>query len=158
MKKMIIVLVCVASLGGAVAVMACGAGGHGMGHAHGFNEGMKHIVLEQVVGLSEEQKAKVNEIRAGLKQKMREQHIQQNVGRLYELDPDAPDFQERVQKMAKLKSEKVEAHILARAEVHAQIYQLLTSEQKQKLNDFREKMHNQMAKHHFDKVTGRGTF
>ncbi len=146
MKK--VMIIATSLLVGSIAInaWACGPGSHTKLHGHEFYDEMKHIVFAQVVGLTEEQKTEIESIRADVKGDFKKSYSQEKTKPLFQLSPGSDSFQEDMAKLAKVKAKKVEAHILAKAEVYKRVYDILTPEQREKFKVFREEMHK-VTKH-----------
>ena len=115
-----------------------------------FKEGMhqgkkgEHF-LQQKLDLSD---AQLEEIRA-----IREAH---DVGKgthkrsphpgVMSLDPSASDYSQQVEQLAQRRSEEVKQAVIERGTVHAQIYAVLTPEQKEKMKVLQEKRLERQAK------------
>lgn len=109
----------------------------GKGYHHGKHEKM----LERHLDLSEEQKASIQQIREEYRTQMKNQKGDRGPrhGGFMELDPQAPNYQEQVQALAKQRAEAVEQKILLNAEKHAKIHAVLTEEQREELKSLHEK-------------------
>jgi len=108
---------------------------------------MKYTLLESVLDLTEEQSALVKEIH-------RDTMVEQNVARaslarggIFELDPNAADYDAQVNAFAEDRAADLRTRILKHSEIHAKIFANLTPEQQQKLKAFHEKIRNNGIQH-----------
>lgn len=105
---------------------------------HGVYNRNQEFKLENMVDLSEAQKANIEQIRKEYRDLM------QNVKKSYshsgflELDPEDPQYIKKVKAMAKSRGALVEKKTILNAERRAKIYAVLTPAQKTQLKDIRD--------------------
>lgn len=150
MKKIIIGIIAVAVLAtGAIFVVAQkranGGGGHGFGHGRGDKMGMALRGLD----LTDEQKAKVKEImesnKAALEPTM--SAMKENRSKLHDLSKDGTFDQAQVEALANEQGDLVAKTIVQKESVKAQIFAILTDEQKAKAAEMRTKFEGRMKDH-----------
>lgn len=59
---------------------------------------------------------------------------------LKELDPEDPDYMQQVEKLAEEQSDEIKSAIMAKAEARAKIHEVLTPEQREKMDQMHDKM------------------
>lgn len=142
MKKIVIAIIAVAVVvTGAIFVVAQkranAGGGHGFGHGRGDKMGMALRGLD----LTDDQKAKVKEImeanKAGFEPTM--QAMKENRGKIRGLGTDGNFDEARVEALAKEQGDLVAKMIVQKEGVKAQIFAILTDEQKAKAAEMRTK-------------------
>ena len=150
MKKIIIGIIAVAVLAtGAIFVVAQkranGGGGHGFGHVRGDKMGMALRGLD----LTDEQKAKVKEImeanKAAFEPTM--QAMKENRSKLHNLSKAGTFDQAQVEALANEQGDLVAKTIVQKESVKAQIFAILTDEQKAKAAEMRAKFEGRMKDH-----------
>lgn len=132
----------------AVAASVCliGAGSAMAGDRHHHKGGEwkgksgSHL-LEKKLDLTDEQKEQIQAIYQARKESAREGHGERGSRGLMALDPQAADYHEQVQTLAKESAHKLEQRIIARGNTHAEIYAVLTPEQQEELKALQQKKH-----------------
>lgn len=96
---------------------------------------MHGFMFEQMLDLTDEQKAAVDEIYYAAKEQRKESRADRAADRqaMMDLNPGDADYQTQVAALAKQKAAQVEQKILSRAAMQAQVYEILTPEQREKL-------------------------
>lgn len=124
------------------------AGGHGHHGKHGgFGGGMHRFMLEQQLDLTAEQEAAIDEIYSAAKQQRKETSAERGDVRqvMMDLSPSDPDYQTKVAALAKQMAAQVEQKMLTHAAMQAQVYELLTEEQRAELDDLKAKFKERFA-------------
>ncbi len=143
-KKAILLVVASLALGGSGLAIACGGGGHGKG-MHGAE--VPHFVLEEMLELTDSQSEQIKAIREEVRGERRSFTIDSKGKQgMMDVSPSDPEYIEKMEAIAKEKSEMLADRMLARARVHSQIYALLTPEQQAKMDRLREKMKGKMKR------------
>ena len=149
MKKIIIAIIAVAVIAtGAIFVIAqkrAHGGGHGFGHGRGDKMGMALRGLD----LTDEQKAKVKEImesnKAAFEPTM--SAMKENRSKLHDLSKNGTFDQAQVEALANEQGDLVAKTIVQKEGVKAQIFALLTAEQKAKAAEMRTKFEGRKKGH-----------
>lgn len=153
MKRSIIAILAASTLSLAAAAYAGGHGHHGK-HG-GFGGGMHRFMLEQQLDLTSEQEAAIDEIYSAAKEQRKETSADRSDVRqaMMDLSPADPDYQTKVNELAKQMAAQVEQKILSHASAQAQVYELLTPEQREELAELKEKLKERFAerRQHFDR-------
>lgn len=153
MKRSIIAILAASTLSLAAAAYAGGHGHHGK-HG-GFGGGMHRFMLEQQLDLTSEQEAAIDEIYSAAKEQRKETSADRSDVRqaMMDLSPADPDYQTKVNELAKQMAAQVEQKILSHAAAQAQVYELLTPEQREELAELKEKLKERFAerRQHFDR-------
>lgn len=123
----------------------CDHEGHGMHHRGGGT-----AMLDQAVGLTDEQKVAVENVHNKYKEEMKSIGGKRKGDHwgLMALDPNDANYETKVQELAKENAKIAEQKTLLRAKKHAEVMAILTDEQKQKLKEHRKEMKSKMKKHH----------
>lgn len=138
MKKLIQTLVLSTALASAAVYAGEGRGDHhGKGHHHGEGRPYMHHLVAKL-DLTEEQKATIEEIHKAYPRDGKA-HKRQFARDLAELDPAAPDYQQKVAAIAKEQAANLEQAIIERGQVHAKVYEVLTPDQRAKLQELKAK-------------------
>lgn len=98
--------------------------------------------LAKRLDLTEDQKVVIEDIYrtyGSLDKKAHKQHKRGFKSNLAGLDPTAADYSERLAEIAREQGEKVEQAIIRRGEIHAKVYEVLTPEQREKLQSKKTK-------------------
>ncbi|MEP6789599.1 MAG: Spy/CpxP family protein refolding chaperone [Acidobacteriota bacterium] len=149
MKKVIIGIIAAALLiTGAVFVIAQKAGrkdGPGFGHGHGSGFALALRGLD----LTDEQKAKVKEIMDASKASVEPlmQQMRDNHAKIAALGTDGKFDQPQVEALAHLQGSITSQMILEREKVKAQVFAILTDEQKAKAAEMRTKFEERITDH-----------
>ena len=150
MKKIILAIIAVAVVAtGAIFVIAQKranvGGGHGFGHGRGDRMGMALRGLD----LTDEQKAKVKEIMEANKTTFEPtmQSMKENRAKLHDLSKDGTFDQAQVEALAKEQGNLVARSIVQKESVKAQVFAILTDEQKAKAAEMRTKFGERMKGH-----------
>ncbi|MBK6749652.1 MAG: Spy/CpxP family protein refolding chaperone [Pyrinomonadaceae bacterium] len=150
MKKIVLAIIAVAVVAtGAIFVIAQKrantGGGHGFGHGRGDRMGMALRGLD----LSDEQKAKVKEIMEANKAEFEPtmQAMKDNRAKIQTLGTDGTFDQARVEGLAKEQGDLVAKTIVQKASVKAQVFAVLTDEQKAKAAEMRTKFEGRGKDH-----------
>ncbi len=150
MKRSIVALLAASTLSMAAATYA---GGYGQGHhgKHGNHHGGMHgLMFERALDLTAEQKAAVDNIYSEAKQQRKAASSERREVRqaMMDLNPGDADYQTKVATLAQQQAARVEQKILAHADVQAQIYEVLTPEQREELEGLKQEAKNRSAKRH----------
>ena len=150
MKKIILAIIAVAVVAtGAIFVIAQkranNSGGHGFGHGRGDKIGMALRSLD----LTDEQKAKVKEIMDANKTTFEPtmQSMKENRAKLHDLSKAGTFDQAQVESLANEQGDLVAKMIVQKESVKAQIFAILTDEQKAKAAEMRTKFEGRMKGH-----------
>lgn len=146
MKRTIVALLAVSTLSIAAATYAGGYGHHGKhGNSHG---GMRGLMFERALNLSAEQKAAVEDIYSEAKEQRKAASTERREVRqaMLDLNPADADYQEKVATIAQQQAAQVEQKILAHAAVQARIYEILTPEQRDEMQELKQEAKERMAK------------
>lgn len=101
--------------------------------------------LEKKLDLSAEQTAAIEAIHSAHAKGDVKGHKRKFMQDIAELDPASPDYQEQVAAIAKEQAAKVEQSIIERGRIHAQVYEVLTPEQRTKLKELKAKRKERMS-------------
>ncbi len=145
MKRSIIAILAASTLSMAAATYAGGYGHHGKhGDSHG---GMRGLMFERALDLSAEQKTAVDDIYSEAKEQRKASSTERREVRqaMMDLNPADADYQTRVATIAQQQAAQVEQKILAHAAVQAQIYEVLTPEQRVELQELKQEARERMA-------------
>ena len=135
---------------------SCGKRHHGQGHysmmgGHGpMSKNPEKMIkmMSHKLDLSDEQReqafTKLDEVRPQIRQARRD--IRQGMKRLHELDSSAENFTQTLNNLANEQGKLVADMIKLRTTMHFEIEQILTEEQKTKLNELKQKR----GKHNHD--------
>lgn len=146
MKRSIVAILAASTLSMAAATYA---GGHGHHGKHGdFHGGMRGLMFERALDLSAEQKAAVEDVYSDAKEQRKASSSERRELRqaMMDLNPADADYQTKVATIAQQQAAQVEQKILAHAAVQAQIYEILTPEQRVELQKLKEETKDRMAK------------
>lgn len=132
MKKQLSILVLSVFLG--ASAMATAHPLSDMGHKKVRQN--KPSIFEQLPGLTEDQKTAIKELHAQ-RQALRKEPSRGN--KVEDLDSTAGDYLEQVEALAAAAADHARARVIRRADKHAQLQAILTTEQLQVLKDFRGK-------------------
>lgn len=133
-------------------IAAAYASGHGEQGTHGPFErghrGMHGLMFERALDLSAEQKAAIEEIYSASQAQRNEAASQRRSARqaMMALNPGDADYQEKVAALAKQQAALVENKVLAHGDMQAQVYQILTSEQRAEFEDLKQAASERMAR------------
>lgn len=117
-------------------------GNHAMG-----NHGMSGFELIQMLDLTEEQEQAIEDIRKGARDgKPSREDMKDHMKAIMELNPDDPDYQQTVERIAAESAQNIEQMIIQRGKVKAEIYQLLTHDQRLELDEMKQKMMRKFEK------------
>lgn len=143
MKKFICAMatsVCLMGAGASYAGSADHGYHHKSHHKDGQHHGYKHMhMLQKKLDLTDEQQEKIKAIHEAAGDSYKHKRGKDRHG-VMALDPSASDYREQVEKIARERAERVEQSIIRHGETHAQVYAVLTPEQREKLKEMREKM------------------
>ncbi len=150
MKRSIVALIAASTLSMAAATYA---GGYGHGHQgkHGsHHSGMRGLMFERALDLTAEQKTAVDEIYSNAKQQRKASSSERREARqqMMDLNPGDADYQSKVAMLAKQQAAQVEQRILAHADVQAQVYEILTPEQRVELEELKQEVKARSGKRH----------
>jgi len=156
-KKTVLVSAMIATLGlGTAAVSVAGDHGKGCGWGKkGNHSGMMmrggHSLADRLEGplnLSKEQVAQIDEITDTQYKAMRDSRRakRDDFKALMELDPTSDAYNAEVSKLAQQAGERAAAKVEARAAVRAQIAEVLTPEQREKLATLKDEMQEKWGK------------
>ena len=152
MKRLILAVLAATSLSLAIAAYAGGPGGDGhhgkRGDSFGGHRGMHGLMFERMLELTDEQKAAVDEIHSAAKEQRKESRDERGDGRqaMMDLNPSDADYQTKVAELGKQKAAQVEQRIIAHAAMQAQVYEILTPEQREKLEQLKAEAKERSAK------------
>ncbi len=152
MKRSMIAILAASALSVAATAYAGGHGHHGKhgkhGGCHGDHRGMHGFMFEQMLNLTDEQKATVDDIYSAAKQQRQAVSADRADERqsMMDLNPADDDYQTQVAELAKQKAARVEQRIIAHAAVYAQVYEILTPEQRAELAQLQEEAKERFAK------------
>lgn len=124
------------------------AGEHG--HHGGKHNSMRGLMFERALDLTAEQKASVDEIYSDAKQQRKASSTERRDVRqaMMDLNPADADYQAKVATIAKQQAAQVEQRILAHAAVQAQIFEILTPEQREQLMELKQDAKQHAGKRH----------
>jgi len=142
MKKLIITLFTISAMG--IATMAYAYGSHKHGN-HGQKQDMMFTMMEKMLDLSEQQVDEISQIRKQMKASRAPNARKPSMHQIMSLNPNAPDYDQQVSEIAAARAEHAKAMTIKKANMHAEIYRVLTPEQQSKLLAFREQMHAKMS-------------
>ena len=125
--------------------LAIGPGG-GKGDCYGMGK-HRGERFEQVLNLSDQQKAEVSQIREQYRSQMRAIRSGVQRPKLHSLDPNDPNYVNQVEDMAQARAKIAEQEFRLRAEKHAKIYAILDESQREQLKQFWEQRKNQRRPH-----------
>ncbi len=134
MKKLIVTAATLALIVAGTSTIAYGGKGNCKGKKIGSDE--RITLMKHVLDLSDEQVAQVREIKATRITQARDAFGQERQ-RIRDLDPSSSEYEEAVAEHAKARAEKVEAKIVDRGQMRAEIFAILTPEQQEKFKEFR---------------------
>lgn len=107
---------------------------------------MREMMFTEVLQLSDAQRQAIDAIRQDFREEKRTNFGKgkgkgkgQNQ-RWVDLDPGAADYQAQVEQLAEAKSERMKEAMLQRAQMHADIYAILTPEQREKFVEVKQQM------------------
>ena len=112
---------------------------------HGDHHRGPERMFEQL-GLSADQKAKVDAIMAAKGPVLKNLHeqMQTNMEKLHSTKPDDPNYSALVSQVAQSNGSLTTQAISAQGDMHAQLYAVLTPAQRTQLQDMQAKMHDRM--------------
>lgn len=143
----------ICAVAASVCLISAGAAYAGSGHHNGERHSHKGMHLfEQKLELTDEQKAQIAEIHQSASEGRTDSRGSRGMKRLAALDPGAANYHEQAELLAQECAEKLEQAIHRRAEVHAQVYAVLTTEQREKLKEVK----SQMQQRHEERAARRG--
>lgn len=148
MKRSMIAILAASALTVAATAYAGGYGHHGKhGDFGGGHRGMHGFMFERMLDLTDEQKASVDEIYSTAKQQREETREDRVADRqaMMDLNPADEDYQTKVAELAKQKAAQVEQRIMAHAAMQAQVYEILTPEQREKLAQLKAEAQQRFA-------------
>ncbi|CAA0107782.1 Uncharacterised protein [BD1-7 clade bacterium] len=128
-------------LGTGAAMAKPGHGGHG-------DNNYRAYFNQEVLQLTSEQRDEIKTIVKKAKTEGRAQREAHRQVSIAKLDPTAADYQTQVEAIADAKAAMVKQRILKQAQVRADIYQILTPEQREKMLKLDEYRGKQKGKHH----------
>lgn len=152
MKRSMIAILAASALSVAATAYAGGDGHHGkhgkQGGCNGDHRGMHGFMFERMPDLTDEQKAAVDHIYSAAKQQRQAVSADRADERqsMMDLNPADDDYQTQVAELAKQKAARVEQRIIAHAAVYAQVYEILTPEQRVELAQLQEEAKERFAK------------
>ncbi|RJG40183.1 Spy/CpxP family protein refolding chaperone [Motilimonas pumila] len=133
MKKQLIALTIAATVFSGAAL----AKGH---HQRGGHGEMQNFVNEYVLQLTDAQQTQADQIKADTKAKLKAlKPAKEQRQQMAKLSPDDSEYQSQMAVMAKAKGERVEQMMLIKADAKAQFFAILTPEQKQQWQEFKQK-------------------
>lgn len=105
---------------------------------------MREYMFTEILQLSETQRQAIDAIRQDFREEKRA-NFSKGKGKgqnseWMDLDPGAADYQAQVAQLAEAKSERMKAAMLQRAQMHADIYEILTPEQREKFVEVKQQM------------------
>ncbi len=111
--------------------------------------------IERVLDLTDEQKTKLQALKEEIKAERRSNR-EEGKGRgrdehtklMRDLNPNDPDYQEKVNAMANEKAEKAKSRFLKHAEIQMKVAEILTEEQMDKLEKMKSKRSEKHHKNH----------
>ena len=142
MKKIVIAIIAVAVVvTGAIFVIAQKRSGDGGGQRFGHGRGDRMGMALRGLDLTDEQKAKVKEIMEANKATFEPtmQAMKENRSKLRDLGKDGTFDQAQVEALAKEQGDLVAKSIIQKESVKAQVFAILTDEQKAKAAEMRTK-------------------
>jgi len=141
----------------ALTALTLSAGSVGLASAHGKGDSgwCRHDPQERIermteqLGLSDEQRGQMQ----ALMEKEREQRPERGEGReiyqkLRDLDPEAADYQQKLDDLVSQAQQQLGERIRARAAHRAAVAEILTDEQEQKLKDWQQEHRGDWKDHH----------
>ncbi|MDQ6997520.1 MAG: Spy/CpxP family protein refolding chaperone [Mariprofundus sp.] len=110
---------------------ACPGGGPQGGDRSGDRNGQR---MAQQLNLSDQQQQQVKQIRSDSRESGKSIHeaMRQNRDAMHQLNPGAKDYSAQVAKLADEKAELVKQMVIHRSDARAQVYAILTPEQREK--------------------------
>ncbi|MGI9285242.1 MAG: Spy/CpxP family protein refolding chaperone [Pseudomonadales bacterium] len=152
MKRSVIAILAATGLSLATAAYAFGPSGHGHHGKHGDffggQRGMHGFMFERMLDLTNEQKTAVDDIYSAAKEQRKESVTERGNARqaMMDLNPSDADYQTKVVEFAKQKAAQVEQRIIAHAATQAQVYEILTPEQREQLEQLKTEAKERFAK------------
>ena len=137
MKTRLTHVLAICLIGASTSLFAMGPGHERGGDCHGMGK-HRGERFEQMLNLSEQQKADMQQIRQDFRTQLHAARVESQHPRLRSLDPTDPNYNEQVNEMAKTRAAMAEQEFRLRAEKHAKIYAILDDDQKAQLTQFRE--------------------
>lgn len=114
------------------------------GYDRDGHRGHKDRALEQL-NLSDEQKTSIAELKATQREAYKAQRQTDQTQEGVSATPDQADYEEQVQAYAQKKAAAMEARIIQKFKMKAEIYALLTPEQQSQLVEIRQEMKEKRA-------------
>lgn len=150
MKKIIIAIIAVSVVAaGAIFVIAQKRANNGAEHGFGHGRGDRMGMALRGLDLTDDQKAKVKEIIDARKAEFEPtmQAMKENRAKIRTLGTDGAFDQAEVEALAKAQGDLVAKTIVQRESVKAQIFSILTDEQKAKAKEMSAKFEGRMKGH-----------